>query len=152
MPARKISGFHQDEEGVWVAELACGHAQHVRHAPPWQNRAWVHNEAGRAEKLGTELECQLCNMAVLPSGLTAYKQTDVFTELSVPAGLLRDHRTKADVWAEIVVEEGRLEYTCARGVFVLRPGVVGVVEPEQTHHVRPLGAVRFFVRFSSRAL
>ena len=34
---RPIDGFHQDEEGHWVAELRCGHGQHVRHAPPfWQ--------------------------------------------------------------------------------------------------------------------
>ena len=147
MPARKIIGFHQDEEGAWVAELACGHGQHVRHAPPFQNRPWVNDPAARAQKLGTELECLLCNMATLPAGLTAYKQTPTFSEGDVPAALLQDHRTKADVWAEIVVEEGRLEYTCTRGVFVLRPGVNGVVEPEQPHHVRPLGQVRFFVRF-----
>src|SRR5689334_11185211 len=29
-------GFHQDEQGVWVLELSCGHSQHVRHDPPWQ--------------------------------------------------------------------------------------------------------------------
>ena len=33
-----IVGFHLDEEQHWVAELACGHNQHVRHTPPWQNR------------------------------------------------------------------------------------------------------------------
>ena len=25
----------------WVAELECGHTQHVRHDPPWTNRPWV---------------------------------------------------------------------------------------------------------------
>ena len=38
---QKIIGFHQDELDDWVANLACGHTQHVRHNPPWQNRAWV---------------------------------------------------------------------------------------------------------------
>ena len=38
---RRITGFHEDEEGHWVAELECGHAQHVRHDPPWQSRPWV---------------------------------------------------------------------------------------------------------------
>jgi len=33
-----ITGFHLDEEGHWVAELACGHFQHVRHSPPWMER------------------------------------------------------------------------------------------------------------------
>ena len=26
---RKIVGFHQDEERHWVADLECGHTQHV---------------------------------------------------------------------------------------------------------------------------
>ncbi|MET0349673.1 MAG: DUF3565 domain-containing protein, partial [Rhizobacter sp.] len=36
-----ITGFHQDDEQHWVAQLACGHNQHVRHDPPWQLRPWV---------------------------------------------------------------------------------------------------------------
>jgi hypothetical protein len=32
---QKIVGFHQDEHADWVAELQCGHTQHVRHHPPW---------------------------------------------------------------------------------------------------------------------
>jgi hypothetical protein len=51
-----IVGFHLDEENHWVAELACGHGQHVRHDPPWQNRPWVLTEQGRREKLGAMLD------------------------------------------------------------------------------------------------
>jgi hypothetical protein len=58
---RKISGFHIDEEGDWVADLACGHGQHVRHDPPWQVREWVTTPEGRASRLGVELDCLLCN-------------------------------------------------------------------------------------------
>ena len=47
-----IIGFHLDEEQHWVAELACGHDQHVRHTPPWQNRPWVMTKQGRKEKIG----------------------------------------------------------------------------------------------------
>ena len=57
---RRIVGYHQDELGDWVAELECGHGQHVRHDPPWQQRPWVITEAGRAEHLGTILLCVLC--------------------------------------------------------------------------------------------
>jgi hypothetical protein len=56
-----IIGFHQDEEQHWVADLACGHMQHVRHTPPWQNRPWVMTEQGRKEKLGVMLECKQCD-------------------------------------------------------------------------------------------
>ena len=53
-------GFHLDEEQHWVADLACGHAQHVRHNPPWQNRPWVMTPEGRDEKLGVQLNCLKC--------------------------------------------------------------------------------------------
>lgn len=59
-PERAITGFHQDDEGHWVAELSCGHAQHVRHQPPWQVRPWVLTEEGRARFLGTPLPCPVC--------------------------------------------------------------------------------------------
>jgi hypothetical protein len=57
---RAIVGFHQDDDAHWVAELACGHRQHVRHDPPWQRRPWVVTPEGRAAFLGAELECVLC--------------------------------------------------------------------------------------------
>ena len=60
-----IVGFHIDEENHWVADLACGHTQHVRHDPPWQNRPWVLTEQGRKEKLGVMLECKKCDEMVL---------------------------------------------------------------------------------------
>ena len=59
--ARRIVGFHQDELGDWVAELECGHSQHVRHDPPWQVRPWVTSPETRAERIGTELLCVHCD-------------------------------------------------------------------------------------------
>jgi hypothetical protein len=55
-----ITGFHQDEHGDWVADLACGHTQHVRHRPPWELRSWVVSEEGRREHLGCMLHCMKC--------------------------------------------------------------------------------------------
>lgn len=55
-----IVNYHLDHEQDWVAELKCGHFQHVRHNPPWQNRPWVTSESGRHEKLGELLECIKC--------------------------------------------------------------------------------------------
>ncbi len=57
---KKISGFRQDEESFWVANLECGHNQHVRHNPPLISRSWVNSEAGRKEHLGTYLNCKIC--------------------------------------------------------------------------------------------
>lgn len=56
-----IVGYHKDEEDDWVAELHCGHFQHVRHNPPWVNRPWVETKEGRNEKLGWELACKKCD-------------------------------------------------------------------------------------------
>ncbi|MGB8479055.1 MAG: DUF3565 domain-containing protein [Acidobacteriaceae bacterium] len=55
-----IVGFHQDEHEDWVAELSCGHAQHVRHRPPWILRPWVVTEEGRKQHLNTTLLCKEC--------------------------------------------------------------------------------------------
>jgi hypothetical protein len=57
---RRIIGFHEDSEGHWVADLECGHARHVRHEPPWQERSWVLTPEGRAAMLGTSLDCARC--------------------------------------------------------------------------------------------
>ena len=61
---RAIVGFHPDAEGEWVAELACGHRQHVRHQPPFYPRPWVLHAEGRRQRLGTPLECRLCDQNV----------------------------------------------------------------------------------------
>ena len=63
---RSIDGFHRDEHGDWVAELSCGHGQHVRHRPPWRERAWVLSEEGRLARLGQPIECALCDQAEPP--------------------------------------------------------------------------------------
>jgi len=57
-----IVGFHKDELGDWVAELACGHGQHVRHNPPWQNRPWVITKEGRNSRIGFMLNCKKCDL------------------------------------------------------------------------------------------
>jgi hypothetical protein len=59
-PERRITGFHLDEQEDWVAELECGHGQHVRHRPPWINRPWVTTPEGRASRLGETLRCKKC--------------------------------------------------------------------------------------------
>ena len=58
---QNIVGFNQDEEKHWVAELSCGHFQHVRHNPPMVSRPWVLTEEGRKEMLGYELACKQCD-------------------------------------------------------------------------------------------
>ncbi|HEY7398375.1 MAG TPA: DUF3565 domain-containing protein [Gaiellaceae bacterium] len=58
---RTIVGFHRDDRGDWVAELDCGHNQHVRHRPPFENRPWVVDPERRAGMIGEPRECPLCD-------------------------------------------------------------------------------------------
>jgi len=58
---QSIIGFNKDEENDWVAQLECGHQQHVRHDPPWMLRPWVTTEEGRDSRLGNELDCKKCD-------------------------------------------------------------------------------------------
>ncbi|WP_286221226.1 DUF3565 domain-containing protein [Marinobacter apostichopi] len=62
-----ITGFHKDEFDDWVAELSCGHFQHVRHNPPWQNRPWVEKLETRNDMLGHLLNCKKCDEGAPPS-------------------------------------------------------------------------------------
>lgn len=147
---RAIVGFSQDEAGVWVAALECGHGQHVRHEPPWQLRPWVQNEEGRRAHLGLRLDCVKCSMPELPPGAERYKTIGPFSEGSIPAGLLSAHALKARVWGRIVVGAGQLRYVIERApevAFVLEPNVPGVVLPEEPHHIEVMGSVRFEVEF-----
>jgi hypothetical protein len=54
---RAIVGYHRDEVGDWVADLECGHRQHVRHNPPWTERPWVATVEGRMTRVGRLLDC-----------------------------------------------------------------------------------------------
>jgi len=64
-----ITGFHLDELNDWVAELACGHNQHVRHQPPWISRPWVVTPEGRAKMCGQMLACKKCDEGAPPDRL-----------------------------------------------------------------------------------
>lgn len=146
---RPIIAFGADDVGDPFALLSCGHRQHVRHQPPLQSRSWVVNAATRDAMRGTALNCLRCERLELPPGFVPYKRTPEFTEATVPAGLRRDHSTKAGVWARIEVLAGRLRYRCpSLGLDVeLSARTPGTVVPEILHSVEPVGAVRFLVEF-----
>lgn len=147
---RKIIDFHRDPKNDWVADLACGHGQHVRHNPPFENRPWVVSADERASKLGVPLNCIRCDELELPDNFRPYKRTTVFHAASVPAGLTSSHATKAGVWAKIQVLAGQLRYVVAEPiseVFIVDSDHVGIIAPEVVHYVQPEGAVRFYVEF-----
>ncbi|MDH5483927.1 MAG: DUF3565 domain-containing protein [Gammaproteobacteria bacterium] len=56
---RPITGFHLDDGCHWVAQLACGHNQHVSHEPPWNSRPWVVTVCANARERLNCVKCEL---------------------------------------------------------------------------------------------
>ena len=83
------------------------------------------------------------------STTTFYKSTPVFDEVTIPAGLRREHRTKAGTWGVIRVLDGQLRYQVLEpnSEAILEPRRPGLILPEQPHLVEPLGAIRMQVEF-----
>jgi tellurite resistance-related uncharacterized protein len=82
-----------------------------------------------------------------------YRSTPVFDEITLPAALRADHRTKAGTWGVINVLAGalRLTFIDPPGSQTLSPGHPGLVYPEQTHFVTPIGAMQMRVDFHDSA-
>ena len=147
---RAILGFRRDEHGDWVANLDCGHGQHVRHRPPFFNRPWVECEKTRNGMLGVELDCPRCDRMEWPDDLVAYRRTGEFDERTLPSGLARDHATKRGVWARIHVVSKALKYHVGKPIhrsFLVEAPSTAVIVPEVRHRVEAIGPVRFFVEF-----
>ena len=136
---RAMKAFHLDGEGHWVAELSCGHRQHVRHQPPFMLRPWVLTESGRSERIGQSLECAACDRRELPKGHAPYRRTPTFHRGSVPRALLERHDTKAGVWALLHVVRGTVELveSDARGDQrqIVTAGHHAVICPEVEHRL-----------------
>lgn len=147
---RTIIGFHRDDEGDWVAELSCSHGQHVRHRPPFQVRPWALLEDERNARLGTALDCPLCDRAELPAGVQLIGSTPQWDEHSIPKGLRRTHRLSSGRWGQLVVLEGQLQFTAHTDPVIdviVGAGSVQAIPPDVEHEVQPLGSVRFLINF-----
>lgn len=150
---RAIVDYYQDEEQHWVAVLDCGHPQHVRHNPPWQNRPWVIADAGRREHLGTKLDCVRCDRGELPDGFVPYKRTATFDRDTLPAGLRSQHTLKAGVWGKLHMLRGRLVYRVHEPQpheRIIEAGTVAFIPPQVAHEVEPMGEVSFYIEFHRR--
>src|SRR5690349_25044473 len=107
---RAMTGFRRDDDGDWIAELACLHSQHIRHDPPFWEAAWIEEDDERARRLGQPLDCPLCDRAELPEGLRAKRTTATWDAETVPAALRREHRVAAGTWGLLEVEQGEVRF------------------------------------------
>jgi tellurite methyltransferase len=149
---RGIENFRLDEQGDWVAELVCGHNQHVRHQPPFQLREWVTHAEGRRMHIGTLLPCPLCDRAELPDALRFERSSRTWTEDTLPAGLKKSHRLAAGTWGLIRVASGQLRFsakTIPELDIMVTSGMTQPIPPEVEHEVCAIGPVGFSIDFLS---
>ena len=80
-----------------------------------------------------------------------YKTTQVFDEQTLPAALRREHRTKAGAWGIVRILEGQLRLRFPDGRDeLLDMDTPGLIRPEETHWVEPIGQMRMQVEFYDR--
>lgn len=145
---RRMLAFEADGD-EWIVRLDCGHRRHIRHRPPLASYPWLDDPDARAARIGERIECDRCGRLELPDDATAYKTTDVFDEVTLPAGLRREHTTRAGVWGRIEVLAGsvRLVTPALGRDEVIVAAAHGLVAPEIVHRVEPLGPMRLQVVF-----
>lgn len=83
------------------------------------------------------------------SNTQSYRSTPVFDEVTLPAALRREHRTKPGVWGVVRVLEGKLKLSLIDPPedLIISPGTPGLLKPDQPHFVEPLGAMKMQVDF-----
>lgn len=147
---RSIAGYHQDGRANWVAELDCGHNQHLYHRPPFQLRPWVLEVSARTDHLGTPIDCPLCDRAELPEGLRLARRSPEWVEATLPAALKRAHRVAGGHWGRLLVLEGRVLFRAATSPPIercLAAGASQPIPPTVSHDVTAEGPCRLMVEF-----
>lgn len=153
---RSITGFHQDDDKEWVAEMSCFHSRHIRHQPPIKNAEWVLSEDGREAHIGAPVECPLCDRAEFPEGLTLLGSAGPWDRDTLPKGLLSAHRTPEGRWGLLRVLEGAIDFRFEEDQPVpaatrhLGAGAVQPIPPGAPHRLAPAGPVRLELQFWGR--
>lgn len=150
---RRVVAFCADPAGDWVARLSCHHNQHVRHRPPFQERAWVLEPAGRASHLGSAIDCPLCDRCEFPGGLTLLRRAGPWDQDSLPTGLLGAHRVPEGQWGRLRVATGAIGFQfeademAVASQLRLVAGSQQAIPPGAPHHLIPIGVVRLEIEF-----
>lgn len=85
----------------------------------------------------------------MPSGMTEFSRTKLYTEATVPDKLRKHHCLSKDVWGLLTVKSGMLTYSLEEGGFdvAVKQGQSVVIPPEALHFVTPGDQVSFDVAF-----
>ena len=147
---RCIVGFEVDDVGDWAARLDCHHRQHIRHRPPFRTASWIDVEAERARRIGTTLQCPLCDRCELPADLVVVRTTATWDETTLPAALRRAHRVASGTWGRLRVVQGSLRFVAMTDPMtdvVVDAHLPQAIPPGVEHHVEPLGPTRLAIDF-----
>jgi tellurite resistance-related uncharacterized protein len=89
----------------------------------------------------------------LPAGVTCYRQLGPFDEESLPAGLLREHRLKQDVWGVLTMLDGTIGFRwddAEGGKVELAAPASMVIPPTVPHHLHVSGPFALTIEFHRR--
>lgn len=125
-------GFRKDELGDWVADLECFHGQHVRHRPPFQVRPWVQSEDERSNRIGSLLNCPLCDRCEVPEGLVPKRVSGPWTRETFPVEFQRENKVAGGAWARINVFRGEVKFSLQ-----VVPPLVRVLRSNGSLHIPP---------------
>lgn len=142
--------FVLDDEGDWIARLSCGHSQHVRHRPPFQEKEWVLCEDTRRARLGTYLPCPLCDRAELPDGLHLLRKSPVWDNETAPSAMGNSHHLAEGTWGVITVEDGEMRFLTDGEVVmnkVVDESSSQAIPPGLDHRVEFEDPVRFSIDY-----
>lgn len=102
-------------------------------------------------ELELESEPQIASALAPATGSAAepYRSTPIFNEVTLPAALRREHRTKACVWGVVRVLEGQVKlcFMDPPSAKIISPESPGLILPEAPHFVEPIGVMRLQVDF-----
>lgn len=111
------------------------------------------SDAGRAGRIGADLDCPLCDRAEVPDGLRVSRTAGPYDAVTLPAGLRKAHRVADGVWGRLRVIEGSAAISLDTDTpihSVLVAGDSQPIPPGVAHAVSVDGPVRLVVDFLVR--
>jgi tellurite methyltransferase len=109
---------------------------------------WVEDEIERARRVGTMLDCPLCDRCEIPDGLVLVRTTATWDEGTIPGALRRAHRLPAGTWGRLRVAQGQLRFVAQTDPptdVIVDAQLSQGIPPGVDHHVEPGRGTRFAI-------